>query len=158
MRVWAIIRSTARLQFRRHIKIVVIEKITLRVEDRQAMVDHVRSAWPEEACGLLAGTGSQVKRVYLIENIRHSPNDYFMDPNQQVRTMLEIEAAGWDLCSIFHSHPAGPPQPSRTDIDRAYYPDAVYIILAPLDGQEWTMRGFEINADQVRDVAIEISA
>ena len=120
------------------------------------MVDHVRSLWPEEACGLLAGLGGQVQRVYLVENKRHSPSDYFMDPTQQVRAMLDIEAAGWDLCSIFHSHPAGQPVPSATDIDRAYYPDAVYIILAPDGGSDWVMRGFTIIAAQVREVPLAV--
>lgn len=122
------------------------------------MVAHVQRHWPEEACGLLAGNEGQVERVYLIENIRHSRTDYYMDPSQQVQAMLEIETAGWELASIFHSHPAGPLWPSTTDIDRAYYPDAVYLILAATAGQEWEMRGFEINAGQVREVPINISA
>jgi [CysO sulfur-carrier protein]-S-L-cysteine hydrolase len=151
-------RSTG-LQIRpRLAKLAVMRQLTLRNEHRQAMLDHVRGLWPEEACGLLAGLSGQVKRVYLIENVRHSRTDYFMDPNQQVKAMLEIEVAGWEVCSIFHSHPAGRPQPSQTDIDRAYYPDAVYIILAPADGPQWAMRGFAITAGQVREVPIEIGA
>jgi len=122
------------------------------------MLEHVRGLWPEEACGLLGGSAGQVERVYRVENIRHSRSDYYMDPNQQVSAMLAIEAAGWELCGIFHSHPAGPPEPSVTDIDRAYYPDAVYIILAPAAGQEWGMRGFIIDAGQVREVPLEIRA
>lgn len=122
------------------------------------MIEHVRRNWPEEACGLLAGPGQQVESVYLIENIRHSRTDYFMDPTQQVRAMLAIEAAGWEVCGIFHSHPAGPAQPSVTDIDRAYYPDAVYIILAPAAGQEWDLRGFAIRGGQVDRVPIQLVA
>jgi len=121
------------------------------------MLENVRRWRPEEACGLLAGSAEQVERVYAIENIRHSPTDYLMDPTQQVNAMLEIEAAGWEVCGIFHSHPAGPPQPSRTDIDRAYYPDAVYIILAPSGGTDWTARGFEIDGGQVREVRLDVS-
>jgi proteasome lid subunit RPN8/RPN11 len=136
----------------------VISQITLRREHQQAMMEHIRQHWPEEACGLLAGKEGLVERVYLIENIRHSRTDYFMDPSQQVQAMLEMEAAGWELASIFHSHPAGPLWPSTTDVDRAYYPDAVYLILAPATAQEWQMRGFEINAGQVREVPIKIAA
>jgi proteasome lid subunit RPN8/RPN11 len=136
----------------------VISPITLRREHEQAMVDHVRRQWPEEACGLLAGKDGQVQRVYSIENIRHSRVDYFMDPSQQVRAMLEIEAAGWEVASIFHSHPAGPLWPSTTDIDRAYYPDAVYLILAPAAGSAWEMRGFDLNAGQVREIPILVTA
>jgi [CysO sulfur-carrier protein]-S-L-cysteine hydrolase len=136
----------------------VISQLTLRNEHWQAMLAHVRGLWPEEACGLLAGLEGQVQQVYLIENIRHSRSDYYMDPNQQVSAMLEIESAGWEICSIFHSHPAGQPQPSATDIDRAYYPDAVYLILAPAEGLDWAMRGFAINEGQVREVRLQIGA
>ena len=136
----------------------MISEITLRREHEQVMVEHVRRQWPEEACGLLAGKDGQVERVYLIENMRHSPMDYFMDPSQQVQAMLEIEAAGWEVASIFHSHPAGPLWPSTTDVDRAYYPDAVYLILAPATGQAWEMRGFDLNAGQVREVPIKVAA
>jgi proteasome lid subunit RPN8/RPN11 len=136
----------------------VIRQLRLRTEHRLSMIEHVRRHWPEEACGLLAGPGQQVERVYLIENIRHSRTDYFMDPTQQVQAMLAIEAAGWEVCGIFHSHPVGPPQPSATDIDRAYYPDAVYIILAPAAGQDWALRGFEISDGQADEVSIELVA
>jgi proteasome lid subunit RPN8/RPN11 len=140
------------------VSIIVIGQLKLRSAHRQAILEHVRSLWPEEACGLLGGSGGQVQRVYPIENVRHSRDEYFMDPNQQVTAMLEIEAAGWEVCSIFHSHPAGPAHPSTTDIDRAYYPDAVYIILAPADNTEWLMRGFEIDSGQLREVTLEIEA
>src|SRR5258708_6168543 len=122
----------------------------MRPQHQQAMFDHVQRQWPEEACGILAGPGSQVEQVYLVENIRHSRTDYYMDPTQQVNAMLAIEAAGWDVSGIFHSHPSGPPHPSVTDIDRALYPDAVYLILVPAGSQAWTLRGFEIRAGQVR--------
>jgi proteasome lid subunit RPN8/RPN11 len=121
------------------------------------MLEHVCRRAPEEACGLLAGAPGQVERVYIIENIRHSRYDYYMDPDEQVRAMLEIDAAGWEVNGIFHSHPAGPPVPSATDIHQAYYPEAVYIIWARADGQPWSMRGFAIDAGQVRDVPIEVS-
>ena len=120
------------------------------------MLDHVQGHWPEEACGILGGPGALVERVYMIENIRHSRTDYYMDPTQQVAAMLEIEAAGWDVSGIFHSHPSGPPRPSPTDIDRALYPDTVYIILAPAASQAWSLRGFEIRDGQVRDVAVHV--
>ena len=134
----------------------MISHLTLRSEHRQAMVSHVHRLWPEEACGILAGPGPQVEQVYLIENIRHSRTDYYMEPTQQVNAMLEIEAAGWDVSGIFHSHPAGPPRPSATDIDRALYPDAVYLILTPAGGQDWELHGFEIKDGQVRDVPIHV--
>jgi len=136
----------------------VISHLTLRPEHQQAMLDHVQRHWPEEACGILAGPGPNVERVYLIENAHHSRTDYYMDPLQQINAMFEIEAAGWEVSAIFHSHPAGPPRPSETDIDRALYPDAVYIILAPAGQSDWSVQGFEIRDGQARGVPIHIQA
>ncbi len=135
----------------------MINRLRLRPEHKQLMLEHVRRWWPEEACGLLGGGAAQVEQVFLIENSRHSPTDYYMDPTQQVEAMLAIEARGWEVLGIFHSHPAGPLRPSATDIDRAYYPDAVYIILAPEAGLDWAMRGFAIDAGQVWEVPLEVS-
>src|ERR1700687_2863484 len=75
--------------------IQVISPLKLPHAHWQAILNHVRRWWPEEACGLLAGSRGQVERVYLIENVRHSRTDYYMDPNQQVKALLASETAGW---------------------------------------------------------------
>jgi proteasome lid subunit RPN8/RPN11 len=135
-----------------------IQKLSLREAHWQAMLEHVRQHGREEACGLLGGANGLAERVYLIENTLHSPVEYYMDPVQQVRAMLEIEAAGLEVCAIFHSHPAGPPVPSQTDVERSYYPDSVYIIMSPWAQDVWGARGFQIDGGMVREVAIEIGA
>ena len=74
----------------------------------------------------------------------------------QVEAMVEIEAAGWDVCGIFHSHPAGPPVPSATDVAQALYPEAVYVIVAPDRAGGWQMRGFLIDGGHVREVPLQL--
>jgi proteasome lid subunit RPN8/RPN11 len=54
---------------------------------------------------------------------------------------------------IFHSHPAGPPIPSATDIAQALYPDSVYVIIA-LNQSPPSVRGFRIVEGQVNEVVI----
>jgi proteasome lid subunit RPN8/RPN11 len=122
------------------------------------MHDHVARCWPEEACGLLGGPGNRAERLFLVENVRHSRTEYLLAPDEQVRAMLELEALGWDVNGIFHSHPAGPPVPSATDIAQAYYPDAVYLIWAPGPGGDWQARGFSIVSGRVREVALQTAA
>jgi proteasome lid subunit RPN8/RPN11 len=34
------------------------------------------------------------------------------------------------LIAIFHSHPHGPAEPSKTDIERAYYPEVAHLIVS----------------------------
>jgi len=131
--------------------------LTLTPAQWQEIVAHVEVEQPNEACGLLGGEGGEVRKVYPAENILHSPVAYQMDPKRQVEIMLEIEAAGWELSGIYHSHPGGPPVPSPTDVAQAYYPDSIYVILAPQAATgEWRGRAFRIEAGGVKEVEVMI--
>jgi [CysO sulfur-carrier protein]-S-L-cysteine hydrolase len=129
-----------------------------------ALLAHAEAEQPNEACGMLAGIGGRVYRVYQVENIHHSPTVYELNPAQQIAAFLDLEAAGWELNGIYHSHPAGPAEPSPTDIAQAYYPDSVYVIVSPMPasgtlapgGRAWQARGFRIEAHQVREVPIVV--
>jgi len=129
---------------------------TLTAAQWQEIVAHVQSERPNEACGLLGGEGGEVRQVYLVENIRHSPMEYEMHPEQQVRAMLDIETRGGELIGIFHSHPSGPPAPSTTDVKRAYYPEAMYLIVSPGESGGWQGRGFRIEGGHVEAVPLQI--
>ena len=94
------------------------------------MIKHLQAAYPLEACGLLAGQTFVATRSYAVHNILQSPTAYEMDPLQQVRALLEIEALGDVLLAIYHSHPKGPPTPSATDVAQAYYPEAIQVIIS----------------------------
>ena len=130
--------------------------LTLSPAQYAVILAHVEAERPNEACGLLAGTGELVGRVYAVENIHHSPTAYEMNPAQQVAAFLEIEAAGWELCGIYHSHPAGPAEPSPTDIAQAFYPQSVYLIVSQNAQSGWQARGFSIEAGQAREVPVRI--
>ena len=130
--------------------------LSLRAAHWRAMVDHVRRHLPEEACGLLGGPPGQVEAIYPVDNVLHSPVAYEMDARAQVEAMVELEAQGWDVVGIFHSHPAGPPVPSTTDVAQAYYPESVYVILVPQPDGAWTGRGFRIEAGRVAEVSLRV--
>ncbi len=133
-----------------------VTTLRLTAAHRAAIVAHVQQRLPNEACGLLGGPLGRVERVYAIENVYQSPVAYYMDPAAQVAAMVAIEDAGWEVCGIFHSHPAGPPVPSATDIEQALYPEAVYVIAAPASDGQWALRGFHIGDGQVREVVLEV--
>jgi proteasome lid subunit RPN8/RPN11 len=128
--------------------------LTLSEEHCAALLAHAEAERPNEACGLLAGRGGRVCRVYPAENIHHSPTVYEMNPAQQLAAFLDMEAAGWELIAIYHSHPAGPAEPSPTDIAQAYYPESIYVIVSLAPGAAWQVRGFTIEAGQVAEVSI----
>jgi proteasome lid subunit RPN8/RPN11 len=133
------------------------EILKLRAVHWHAMADHVGRHWPEEACGLLGGPPGVVEAVFTVENSLHSRVAYEMDPRGQVEAMTALEAKGWDVVGIFHSHPAGPPVPSATDVAQAYYPEAVYVIWAPGGADDWNARGFRIAGGSVREVRLVVS-
>jgi proteasome lid subunit RPN8/RPN11 len=133
--------------------------LTLSEQHVAALQAQAQAELPNETCGLLGGQGGRVFRVYPVENIHHSPTVYEMHPAQQIAAFLDIEAAGWEVIGIYHSHPAGPAVPSPTDIAQAYYPDSVYVIVSPMTGTDapaWQVRGFRIEARQVREVPLVI--
>lgn len=92
----------------------------------------------QEVCGLLAGAYDQdhtvVTDAYPAENAAETPEiRYAIDPEEQFELTERIEDAGREVAGFYHSHPAGPTQPSETDADRATWPDFSYVIVA-LDG------------------------
>jgi proteasome lid subunit RPN8/RPN11 len=133
--------------------------LTLSEQHYSALVAQAEAERPNEACGLLAGIEGRICRVYPVENLHHSPTRYEMAPVQQIAAFLELEAAGWELSGIYHSHPAGPAEPSPTDIAQAFYPESVYVIISPdPDRHGWQVRGFKIEAGQVREVTVEVDS
>lgn len=129
--------------------------LSIRRDLWDRLLSDVRARIPEEACGLLAGSGEQVQEVISVENIYHSPYRYRMDPEGQLSAFQYIEKQGLELLAIYHSHPGGPAHPSSTDIKEAYYPDAVYVIVSP-DNGSYIARGFIINKGDVLEIPIRI--
>lgn len=121
----------------------------------QEMITHAMSCLPEEACGLLAGVGARVHQLIPVENIEHSPFHYRMSPQEQLKAFLSIEEKGWDLLGIYHSHPNGPETPSETDINQAFYPESVYVIISR-SNEQWVVRGFSIQDYVPKDVTLII--
>ena len=60
--------------------------LTLSRAVHDEMLAHVAGLWPEEACGLVGGRDGRAVRLYAVENTRHSPVAFEMDPLQQGQT------------------------------------------------------------------------
>lgn len=100
----------------------------------ETVIDHARACSPEEACGILAGDPEgNIQRVFCMENAEHSSTFYTMDSGEQFRVFDEIRREELDLVAIFHSHPHSPAMPSMQDLELAFYPDSVYLIVSLMD-------------------------
>lgn len=118
----------------------------------EAMIAHAREEYPNECCGLLAGRGTRVERLYRGRNVHQSPYIYEIDPQQLLHFFRDMDAAGLDLVGIYHSHTQSAAYPSRTDVARAFYPDAVYIIVGLRNASPELAA--EVRAFRIRDSQI----
>jgi [CysO sulfur-carrier protein]-S-L-cysteine hydrolase len=116
------------------------------------MLAHVLSDPALEMCGLLSGREGVVDRVWPVPNALRSPVAYRMDGPEFAEAMI---GCGFEPLGIFHSHPAGPPLPSPTDIAEAAYPDSLYVVIS-LQNSPPSVRAFRIAAGQVGEVKIDI--
>jgi proteasome lid subunit RPN8/RPN11 len=119
------------------------------------LIAHAREEAPNECCGMIGGVDGDAKTIYRATNSEGSPLRYNLDPADQFRIMSEIEENGEELAAIYHSHTQSPGYPSQTDINLAAYPDALYLIVSLMEGEE-PLRGFEIRDGQVDEVELQV--
>lgn len=121
------------------------------------MLEHARQAAPLECCGLLAGHGGVITRVYPAVNIHaesaaRGRTEYEIAPRELFQIVKQMRAAGLEHMGIYHSHPATENVPSPRDLERAYYEDVAYFILSPRDNTPRPLRAFLI----VKGAAVEM--
>lgn len=132
----------------------------LRLTRAQAdeIVAHAQETYPNECVGLLAGREGRVLRVYRGRNVDESPYTYRLDDRQLLAILRELDEERLDLVGIYHSHTASDAYPSRTDVARAFYPDAVYVIVSLKDRARPVLRGFRIVDGAVTEEPLELEA
>jgi proteasome lid subunit RPN8/RPN11 len=119
------------------------------------MVAHAREDAPNECCGMVASRDGEAVRVYRAQNAAASPLRYEIDGAEQYRIQMDIDDAGLDLGAIYHSHTRSQPYPSQTDINLAFYPEAVYVIVG-LSGEEAEVRAFTIRDGRVAEAELVV--
>lgn len=119
------------------------------------MIAHAISELPNEACGIIAGVDKRIKKLYRMRNTEESPVRYVIDARQQLNVMREMEAKGWDLLGIFHSHTHSAAYPSQTDVHLAYYSEALYLIVSLKDPMP-VVRAFRIVEGKIAEEEIVV--
>ena len=133
---------------------------------RGAMVEHARSEYPNEMCGVIVGDGyaadgGQVLRWEPARNAEASPMRYAVHPDDLLRLTIETDDADEVFWAIAHSHVRSPAVPSPTDIGIALYPDALYVLVSlaaeeadPSTGEP-SVRAWRILDGGVFEVAVD---
>ena len=120
------------------------------------MVEHGLAAFPNEACGLVAGKEGRPVRFFPMVNADASPVTYRLDPKEQLQVFDEMDDQGWELLGIFHTHTHSEAYPSDTDRRQAFYPEAEYLVMSLSDRANPVLRSFRIEDDQVTEQEIQI--
>ena len=122
----------------------------------EEMVAHARAEAPNECCGLIASLDGMAVAVHPAVNLAASPLRYEVDPGEQYRIMMAIEDAGQELGAIYHSHTRSAPYPSQTDINLAFHPEALYVIVGLAAGDTADVRAYSIRRGEVSQVELVV--
>ena len=120
------------------------------------IVAHARQDAPDECCGLLIGPApppgadgpALIDEAVRAANLERGPARYRVDPAQHVALQKRLRGTGRIIAGAYHSHPRTDAVPSRSDLDEAFYPDFVYVIVSLK-----RPRGPVVRAWRIRDAA-----
>ena len=106
----------------------------------QELVNHARTALPNECCGLLAGnivagTARAIRRFPLV-NVAPQPKvEFLSEPRSSFAADKAMRAAALDVIAVYHSHPTSAALPSKKDIASNYSEAVMNLIISLKDGQ-----------------------
>ncbi|MXO74667.1 peptidase [Altererythrobacter aerius] len=102
-----------------------------RAELEGQLLAEAAAAHPQEACGLILGSGDRIDTLRPAANVHPDPAAHFeIDPRALIGAHRAAREGGPQVLGYYHSHPFGPPAPSATD--RAH---------ATGDGRVWAIVG-----------------
>jgi proteasome lid subunit RPN8/RPN11 len=128
-----------------------------------AIVAQARAEYPNEACGIVIGSGVVAEggdaiRYVACRNEAASPYRYVIDSQEALRLSIEADDAGQEFWAIVHSHVRSPAVPSPTDLGLAFWPDALYVLVSLADEEAGPDGEPSLRAWRIRDgVAFEVT-
>ena len=119
------------------------------------LIDHAQAEYPKEACGIIGGPPGEAGKLYRLTNVDPDPiMRYNADPKELKRETDDIYDHEWDVVAIYHSHTHSPAFPSATDVDRAFYPEASYVLVSLMDRQKPDLRAFRIIDGKITEIGV----
>jgi proteasome lid subunit RPN8/RPN11 len=133
-------------------------EIRVRAEIVEEMLRIARSDPSMECCGLLAGVGGVITKIFPAKNALASPTAYDVAPQELFQLFRRMREEELGHLGIYHSHPASENVPSPRDIELAAYPNEAYFIISLLPAAPRPVRAFSIRDGHVQELKIEIVA
>jgi proteasome lid subunit RPN8/RPN11 len=133
-----------------------VTTLRLPAAHRDAIFDHARAEAPRECCGVIGGKDGTTTTFHRVTNRAEGNRLYMMDDEELFAVLKELNDRGEDPMVIYHSHPASPAYPSKTDVEMAFYPESYYVICSLENPAEPYIRAFTIVDEQINVTAIEV--
>ena len=103
-------------------------RVSRPVIDR--LLDAAAGAAPGECCGILLGAAGSIDEARPAANVATDPRRRFeIDPQALVDAHRAARNGGPQVLGYFHSHPAGPAEPSAADRAQAAHDGSVWAIV-----------------------------
>jgi [CysO sulfur-carrier protein]-S-L-cysteine hydrolase len=122
--------------------------VVIPAEVRAALEEHARAEEPNEACGLVVLRDGRAERYVPGRNAASSPYRFELEVDPEV---WFLEDDGYEL-AVFHSHPASPARPSRTDVENiGLWEGKPYLILS---GRTGDLAAFTIEDGRIAELEL----
>jgi [CysO sulfur-carrier protein]-S-L-cysteine hydrolase len=122
--------------------------VVIPAEVRAALEEHARAEDPNEACGLVVLRDGRAERYVPGRNTASSPYRFELEVDPEV---WFLEDDGYEL-AVFHSHPASPARPSRTDVENiGLWEGKPYLILS---GRTGDLAAFTIEDGRIAELEL----
>lgn len=119
------------------------------------ILEHAQGEYPKEACGIIGGPPGEPVGLFRLRNVDPDPvMRYNADPKDLKRATDQIYEHDWDVVAIYHSHTHTPAFPSQTDVARAYYPEAAYVLASLQDRARPDLRAFRILDGKIEELEV----
>jgi proteasome lid subunit RPN8/RPN11 len=117
-----------------------------------AMVEHCMREAPLEACGILAGRREPwVDCLFPLRNELASRTRYNASPADLIAAIQAMRSNSSVMLALYHSHPASPAIPSRTDLELNHYGPLPRVIVS-LAGPVPEVRIWRLEAERFEEV------
>jgi|SRR5581483_10004744 len=129
------------------------------------LIEQARRDAPFETCGMIGGKDGRALKIYPIRNVAPDRvKRYLMDGAEQIKAMQDMDDHGYEILSIYHSHPATRGYPSPTDVRDAHdpethealYPGTVYLLISLMNPAAPEAHGYLLEGETITDIPLVI--
>ncbi len=117
------------------------------------MVEHARSYYPNECCGILIGNETSGKREASVAIACRNAYEgvqkdrFLIDPKDQIAAERKSRELGLGVLGFFHSHPDEAAYFSETDL-KNHWPFYSNVVMSVRSGEVRDAKCFRVDVDQ----------